>query len=110
MVSVTIKTRGGTAAEWAAANPTLADREPGYETDTHIMKIGDGVTAYNTLVGTTIDPALLKLDDLGAPDDNTDLNASATKHGLMNKLDNDATHFFRGDGTWTVVNIDGGAP
>lgn len=29
----------------------------------------------------------LKLDDLAAPDDNTDLDASALKHGLMSKAD-----------------------
>ena len=48
-VGVTIKTRRGTAAEWSAANPTLAAGEPGYETDTGILKYGDGVTAYNSL-------------------------------------------------------------
>ena len=41
-VGVTIKTRRGTAAEWSAANPTLAAGEPGYETDTGILKYGDG--------------------------------------------------------------------
>ena len=52
--TIKIKVKHGTAAEWAAANPTLAAGEPGYETDTGIMKIGDGVTAYNSLdyVGT----------------------------------------------------------
>lgn len=39
----------GTAAEWTAANPILADGEPGVETDTHKIKIGDGVTAWNSL-------------------------------------------------------------
>lgn len=29
----------------------------------------------------------IKLDDLSAPDDNTDLNASPTKHGLLPKMD-----------------------
>jgi parallel beta-helix repeat protein len=48
-VGVTIKTRRGTAAEWSAVNPTLAAGEPGYETDTGILKIGDGVTAYTSL-------------------------------------------------------------
>lgn len=48
-VGVTIKTRRGTAAEWSAANPTLAAGEPGYETDTGNLKIGDGVTKYNIL-------------------------------------------------------------
>src|SRR4029450_328423 len=33
----------------------------------------------------------IKLDDLAVPDDNTDLNASTSKHGLMKKLSNVAT-------------------
>lgn len=41
--------RGGTAAEWTAANPVLMAREPGIETDTPAIKIGDGVTAWNDL-------------------------------------------------------------
>ena len=41
--------RGGTAAEWTTANPVLAGREPGVETDTGRMKIGDGVRAWNAL-------------------------------------------------------------
>jgi hypothetical protein len=39
----------GTAAEWTAANPILALGEEGYETDTKLRKVGDGVTAYNSL-------------------------------------------------------------
>jgi hypothetical protein len=45
----------------------------------------------------------VKLDDLAAPDDNTDLNASAGAHGLLKKLDNDKSHFMRGDGSWAAV-------
>ena len=41
----------------------------------------------------------IKLDDLAAPDDNTDLNASALSHGLMPKLTGSTTTFFRSDGT-----------
>jgi hypothetical protein len=44
-----IKLRRDTAANWAAANPVLSDGEPGMETDTGVLKIGDGVTAYATL-------------------------------------------------------------
>lgn len=44
----------------------------------------------------------IKLDDLAAPDDNTDLNVSTTKHGLAPKAPNDATKFLRGDVTWAV--------
>jgi hypothetical protein len=44
----------------------------------------------------------LKLDDLAAPDDNTDLNASTSAHGLLKKLDNDSTHFLNGQGNWAA--------
>ena len=45
-----IQIRRGTAAAWASANPTLAAGEQAYESDTGTLKIGDGTTAYNTLV------------------------------------------------------------
>ncbi len=44
-----IKVRRGTAAAWTSGNPTLAAGEPGYETDTGKIKIGDGSTAWNSL-------------------------------------------------------------
>jgi hypothetical protein len=43
----------------------------------------------------------LKLDDLAAPDDNTDLNYSTTKHGLVPKGAN-AGNFLKYDGTWAA--------
>ena len=46
--------------------------------------------------------ANIKLDDLGAPDDNTDRDASTTAHGLLRKLDDDDTHYLDGKGAWTV--------
>jgi hypothetical protein len=53
----------------------------------------------------------LKLDDLAAPDDNTDLNASTTKHGLLRKLSNVGTEFLDGTGAWsTPAGGGGGAP
>lgn len=44
-----IQIRRGTAAEWTAANPVLANGEPAYEEDTGLQKIGDGVTTWNLL-------------------------------------------------------------
>lgn len=44
-----IQIRGGTAAAWTTANPVLADREMGIETDTLKHKFGNGVTAWNSL-------------------------------------------------------------
>ena len=44
-----MKFRRNTAAGAAANNTILAAGEPGYETDSKTFKIGDGVTAWNTL-------------------------------------------------------------
>jgi hypothetical protein len=44
-----IQPRRGTAAEWTAANPVLADSEFGFETDTKKMKMGDGSTDWASL-------------------------------------------------------------
>lgn len=45
----TIQLRRGTAAQWTASNPTLAAGEPGFETDTGKLKLGNGSTAWNSL-------------------------------------------------------------
>jgi uncharacterized protein YgfB (UPF0149 family) len=48
MVSV-LQIRRDTASNWTSENPTLYDGQQGYETDTGQMKIGDGITAWNSL-------------------------------------------------------------
>lgn len=42
-----------------------------------------------------------KLDDLAAPDDNTDLNASTAKHGLMQRYPG-TNSLLKGNGDWLV--------
>ena len=49
-----------------------------------------------------------KLDDLSTPDDNTDLNATTSYHGLLPKLGGGTTNFLRADGTWSAPA--GGSP
>lgn len=44
-----LELRRDTAANWTSANPTLAAGEPGLETDTRKLKIGDGSTAWTSL-------------------------------------------------------------
>lgn len=41
--------RNARALEWTSKNPVLLEGEPGYETDTGLLKIGDGETAWNEL-------------------------------------------------------------
>lgn len=48
-------------------------------------------------------PDPIKLDDLATPDDNTDLDASTARHGLLRKLSGGTTVYLRGDGTWSEV-------
>lgn len=47
----------------------------------------------------------IKLDDLSAPDDNTDLNVSASAHGLCPKLPDDASKFLDGSGNWAAPPV-----
>lgn len=44
----------------------------------------------------------IKIDDLASPDDNTDLDVSASAHGLTPKIPDNTTTFLRGDGTWAA--------
>ena len=48
-MAVQIQLRRDSAANWTAANPTLAQGEVGYETNTGKLKIGDGATAWTAL-------------------------------------------------------------
>lgn len=45
----TIQLKGGPAADWVTANPILAEREVGIETDTLAYKIGNGTDHWNAL-------------------------------------------------------------
>lgn len=44
-----IQLRRDTASNWASANTLLAEGEIGFEKDTNMLKIGDGVTLWNEL-------------------------------------------------------------
>lgn len=48
-MAVKFQCRRGTTAQWSAANPILADGEPGFDTTVKQLKWGDGVTAWNSL-------------------------------------------------------------
>ena len=48
-MAIQIQFRRGTASEWSASNPVLADGELGAETDTGRFKIGNGSTVWSGL-------------------------------------------------------------
>lgn len=45
-----IQIRRDTRDNWLAVNPVLKSGELGYETDTGVLKIGDGTSGWNTIV------------------------------------------------------------
>jgi len=48
-MAVQIQFRRDTAANWTSNNPTLAQGEPGFETDTGAYKVGTGTTSWTSL-------------------------------------------------------------
>jgi Major tropism determinant N-terminal domain len=49
MANIQFQIRRGLAADWVSANPVLSAGEPGFETDTNLLKIGDGITSWIAL-------------------------------------------------------------
>ena len=53
VINTTFQFKRGLASAWQRVNPVLAPGEPGWTLDTHILKIGDGITAWNDLDAVT---------------------------------------------------------
>lgn len=49
IIRTTIKFKRGIASRWTEANPVLAEGEPGFESDTGKLKIGNGITTWEDL-------------------------------------------------------------
>jgi len=62
-----------------------------------------GLTANTNDVGIDVVPTNIKLDDLGTPDNNTDLDASTSRHGLLPKLSGNSAQFLNGNGAFSGV-------
>lgn len=89
--------RRGVSADWTSTNPILRAGEPGIETDTSKMKIGNGVSTWTALeyflpasdIQAMIDASITEAGG-GDSSDPTSLNAhinSATPHPVY---DNDS--------------------
>lgn len=48
-MAFSIQLRRDTSANWGSVNPILLNGEPGFETDTNKLKIGNGTSAWNVL-------------------------------------------------------------
>jgi len=85
----------------AVASHTLASHSAKAHSDLSDAPTSAHHTKYTDAEAVT-QAKTVKLDDFTAPDDNTDLDASATKHGLLLKLGGGSTNFLRADGTWNA--------
>ena len=93
----TLQLRRNTAALAAVSNPVLAAGEPGYETDTGLLKIGDGATKWNDL------PYYTTLSDyvIGIEWDNSSSSPTLThidRYGAQ--IPKPATAYFDAHPTW----------
>lgn len=68
-MAVQIQFRRDSAANWTAANPTLAQGEMGLELDTAKYKIGDGSTAWNSLAYSSLPSNAIDTNTINAKGD-----------------------------------------
>lgn len=73
-----IQMRRDTAANWKSVNPILLAGEWALETDTRLMKIGDGTTAYNALPYSTAEDS----DEWQKPADWIDIRSGAIPNSV----------------------------
>jgi len=91
--------------QWAGASAGDTGGSSGTSSTTSGAGAGTGLHATTHQRG-GMDP--IKLDDLAAPEDNADLNASTTAHGLLLKLSGSDLQVLRGDGTWGLSPLTSG--
>jgi hypothetical protein len=98
----------GTAAEWVQINPVLPLGMIGYEADTGRVKIGDGITDWNSL-SYSFFPLNLDRRSTTGVDTQDDIIVDSITKGLVLKNDADG-HYYRltmaaGTPTWTDLGV-----
>lgn len=81
-IKTTFKLKRGLLMRWEMTNPILEAGEPGWATDTFILKVGDGIHTWNEL------PALTGVD-LNEEDIQNAVNRYFEKHPI--KITTDTT-------------------
>jgi len=105
--TITVSQRAfqGVAKEWPIDTP-IARKFTAYDYDALVNNLDEHTHAYASTTHASTHQSggsdAIKLDDLTAPDDNTDLNASTSKHGLIIKATAPAA------GIRNIVAIDNG--
>ena len=92
-----IQLRRDTAANWTSSNPVLALGEAGFETDTRLLKIGNGSTAWNSLAYTVLRVGTTANTVAAGNDSRLSNSRTPTAHKL--------THCFNGSDALTPQDI-----
>lgn len=100
-----IQLRGDTAANWTSVNPTLASREAAVETDTKLLKIGDGV---NTWANLSYFPASLVGTLVAGLEETVTINAGGASGTLNYDLLTQSVYYYTGNASANMtVNFRG---
>lgn len=94
-----IQIRRDLAANWTSADPTLAQGELGMETDSLMLKIGDGATAWTSLAYYTTGNGQVRIDALA----NLDYIGNTGADGAIRI---DATLSYSDGGNFVTIGID----
>jgi len=78
-----IQLRSGTSAEWASADPVLANGEPGFDETTGGIKVGDGATAWSALGWPFLRDADITSGTLTPATGNVDLSGGTDGQALL---------------------------
>lgn len=88
--------RRGPSKKWSEVNPILREGEPGLDTDTLILKIGDGVTPWNQLENRGENSIMIKPTKLDFPDTGKDNFLYITTVGNeLYRWDNDLKDYIK---------------
>lgn len=79
VIKTTFMVRRGQSKVWASIDPKLAAGEPGYELDTHRLKIGDGEKTWNKLPYIGEGAAIPEMQDYVTKDELEELVRSFVK-------------------------------
>lgn len=95
-----LRLRRDTSENWSGTNPILAIGEPGYETDTKKLKIGDNVSEWNDLEYIKVDNSSIEFPDpptirLNIGDSATNLDSTRM---TLNLSDNEKLNLVGGRG------------
>ena len=62
-VNTTITIRKGSSSQWSSTNPVLASGEPAFDTTNNILKIGNGVSNWNSLNSISANPEIYQYNN-----------------------------------------------